>query len=104
MKKRNITTAELAKRLDVSVPQIYKWNRAGIDSENKHFHKLKEIIPEVQPKEPKITKRGEKDQRIKAGRPRKKTLTLTNSEMPDYREKEFKSAIFPKLYIKDKTT
>lgn len=100
MKMRNITVKELASTLDVSTSQIYKWNREGISRHNPHFYKLKEILPEVQPKEPLLTKQGEEDQRYRAGRKRiKSTLSITDSET---KEKEFESALFPKIHIDKK--
>ena len=99
MRCRKISTAQLAKLLDVSVSQIYTWNRKGISKNNKHFRKLKELIPEVQPKEERITAKGEEDKRYKAGT-KKKKLVLTDTDIPSYVEPEFESSLFPKIKFK----
>ena len=92
-----MTPATLAQKLDVNTGQVYKWNKQGISKHNPHFKKLKEILPEVQPKEELLRKDGEKDGRYRCGRKRKK-LELTDTELPSYEEKEFESTLFPKIY------
>ena len=95
-----MTISQLAKVLDVSVSQIYNWNRNGISKHNPHFRKLKEILPEVQPKEERLTKYGEEDKRYNSGR-KKKQLHLTDTNQPGYKEPE-RQSIFPKIYINQK--
>ena len=104
MKSQKITMDHLAKELDVTHSQIYKWNREGISINCKHYLKLKTIIPELQPKEITITKYGKEDTRFKAGRPRKHTLVLTEVDSEPPTETEFTSDIFPRIKIKNKTT
>lgn len=99
LRRNGWTPADLAKKLDISVSQIYNWNRNGISRHNPHFRKLKQILPEIQPKEERITKKGEEDQRYKAGR-KKKKLNLTDTDLSNYKEPERKSDLFPKIYIK----
>jgi hypothetical protein len=103
IKKRDTTPAEISKQLDISVAQIYQWNKKGISQHNPHFYKLKEIIPEIQPKETTLTHDGEEDKRYLAGR-RKKKLILTETEEESYKEPEFNSTLFPKIHINKKTT
>lgn len=103
IKKQGLSTIDLAKKLDVSTAQIYQWNKNGISVKNKHYKKLKELIPELKPKETTLTKTGEEDQRFKAGRT-KKTLNLSNANMNPHTEKEFESTLFPKITIRTKTT
>ena len=103
MMKQNITVRELANILDVSVSQIYKWNREGISKYNPHYKKLKEILPEIQPKIQKTKKNGEEDGRYRSGRKRNK-LILENITTPQNTEKEFESVLFPKIHINKKTT
>ena len=103
MMKRNLTVRDLADILDVSVSQIYKWDREGISKYNPHYTKLKTILPEVQPKVQKTKKNGEEDGRYRSGRKRNK-LVLKDSVTPQNTEKEFESALFPKIHINKKTT
>lgn len=101
MKIHGLTVADLAKALDISISQVYTWNRKGISKHNPHFKKLKQLIPEVQPKEELVTKDGKEDLRYKAGR-KKKQLKLTETDLPSYQEKKRRSAIFPKIYMTTK--
>ena len=103
MKTKDITPAEISKQLDISVAQIYRWNKEGISQHNPHFYKLKEIIPEIQPKENRITRKGEEDRRAQIKR-NKKQLTLTETNKETYKEPEFNSTLFPKIHINKKTT
>ncbi len=102
MKQRQLTIADISNKLDISASQIYYWNKHGISKNNKHFYKLKELIPEIVPKEEKLTLNGEVDNRYKAGRQKKK-LNLTETDLRASPEKEFKSSLFPKVYIKNKS-
>lgn len=101
IQKQGLSIAELAKELDVSVSQIYYWNKKGISANNKHYFKLKQLVPQVIPKEVTVKKNEEEDQRYKSGRKRKE-LKLKNSNLPGYQEKEFRSSVFPT--IRKKTT
>ena len=102
MTNQGLSITDLAKELDVSVSQIYKWNREGISINCKHYLALKRLIPQVIPKEITVTKAGEEDGRVRSGRSKKKyTDELENGNSP---EKEFKSVLFPKIIIKNKTT
>jgi len=98
MKIHDITVNELATKLDVATSQIYRWNKKGISQHNPHFKQLKEILPEVKPKEKTLTKNGKEDSRYKAGR-KKKKLILTETNIKESEKKEFKSKVFPKIYI-----
>lgn len=98
MKQTNLTVTDLAKKLQISTSQIHRWNRNGISKNNPHFYKLKEILPEIQPKEERITIKGEEDKRSKIKR-KQKQLNLTETDIPSYQEPEFKSTTFPKIYM-----
>lgn len=96
IQKHGTTITDIAKELDVSVTQIYYWNRKGISANNKHYFKLKQLLPEIIPKEVTVRKNEEEDQRFKSGR-KKKELKLKDSDLPEYEEKEFRSSIFPTI-------
>lgn len=101
IRKNGLTITDIAKELDISVSQIYYWNKKGISANNKHYFKLKQLLPQVIPKEVTVKKNEEEDQRFKSGRKRKE-LKLKDSDLPRYQEKEFRSSIFPT--IRKKTT
>ena len=103
MKKRGITTVDLAKQLKINTGQIYYWNKHGILATNPHFKALKEIIPEIQPREPTTKLNEQEDGRCRSGR-KQKQLNLTETDLPNYKEPEFKSTLFPKIYWHNKTT
>lgn len=105
MRMNEVSIKELANTLDVSTSQIYKWNREGISKYNPHFKKIKEIFPEIQPKQQLIKKNGEEDGRYRSGRKKQQRLTLNKEEIIEFsKEKEFKSTLFPKININKKTT
>lgn len=104
MKIHGKTVIDLSKELDVSASQIYKWNREGISINCKHYLKLKEVIPQVIPKEITVTSEGKEDGRIRAGRKRKELNLTTISQNDSNPEKEFASTLFPKITIRNKTT
>ena len=100
MKMKNITKEELAKKLDISVTQIYKWNKHGISKNNRHFKKLQSILPEVKPREPTLRINQEEDQRYNSGRKRQASPILTETNIKSPIEKEFVSSLFPKIIRK----
>lgn len=103
MEKHNLTVSDLAKKLDVSASQIYKWRKEGISVNNKYFYKLREILPEIVPKEVTLKKNGEEDQRFKSGRTQKQIdLTVLPEDNVSIEEKEFKSSLFPRIRFKTK--
>ena len=103
MKLGQISIVDLSKKLDVPVPQIYKWNREGISINCKHYLKLKKMFPDLEPKEILLTKQGKEDERYKAGRKKKDAIPLTDT-FPKYREPKHNSTLFPTIYINNKTT
>ena len=103
IKEQGLTIVQVAKELDVSTAQIYQWNKKGISIKNKHYKKLKTLIPKLKPKETTLTKTGEEDQRFKAGR-NKKSLELLDADTTPNTEKDFESTLFPKIMIRNKTT
>ena len=103
MKKRKITTIDLANKLNISTSQIYQWNKKGIPATNPHYKQLKELIPELQPRAETLKTNGQKDGRYKSGR-KPKQLHLTETTLPDYKEPEFKSTVFPKIIYKKQHT
>ena len=102
MKSQGLTIIDLAKDLDVSVSQIYKWNREGISINCKHYRNLKRLIPQVTPKEITLTKNGEEDGRVRSGRDKNKFTPV--QETNSYQEEDFQSTLFPKIVIRNKTT
>ena len=104
MKIHGKTVTDLAKELDVSASQIYKWNREGISINCKHYLHLKQLIPQVIPKEITVTLAGKEDGRIRAGRKRKELNPTTIPKNNNDPEKEFISTLFPKITIRNKTT
>ena len=103
MKTSQISIVDLSKKLDVSASQIYKWNREGISLNCKHYLQLKEILPELEPKEILLTKQGKEDGRCKAGRKKLKAIPL-NEITTQHTESQHKSALFPTIHINNKTT
>lgn len=101
IKKNEISPLQLAQKLDISVTQVYTWNRKGISKHNPHFYKLKEILPEVQPKEELLKKNGEEDGRYRCGRKRKQ-LSLSETDLSESQETEFESTLFPKIHMNRK--
>ena len=102
MKMSGISTIDLSKTLDVSVSQIYKWNREGISINCKHYLALKKILPELEPKEVLLTKSGKEDGRYRAGRKRKSAVEI--NEKPSTPENPHKSVLFPNIHLTNKTT
>ena len=102
MKKHRISTIDLSKLLDVNVSQIYKWNREGISINCKHYLKLKQILPELEPKEVLLTKSGKEDGRYRAGRKRKNKIETDEQTMTT--ENPHKSVLFPTIHLNNKTT
>lgn len=101
IKKHNMKPGDIAIQLGINTGQIYQWNKKGILKSNPHYKKLKEILPEVIPKDTSIRKSdGQDDLRFNNKRPNKK-LTLTESEIPSYVEPKFVSTINNEIYFKD---
>lgn len=100
IKEKGLKPSDIAKQLDISTSQIYQWNKKGISQNNPHYYKLKEIIPEIIPKEPKLRLDEKYDLRSGNSRP-KKELILKDTDIPSYQEKEFKSKLHPKINFKD---
>lgn len=94
---------DIAKHLDVSISQIYKWNRDGISVNCKHYLALKELLPELEPKEILLTKYGKEDQRFRAGRKKKEAISINQSNRKT-EEPHYQSALFPTIHINNKTT
>lgn len=101
IEKEGKTVADIANALGVASTQVYKWNREGIKETCKHYNNLKAIIPSLQPAEERITAKGKPDGRSNSG-VKKKTLVLTETDLPSIKEKSFKSTIFPKIIFKKK--
>ena len=40
LKQKNITVAEVAKKLNVATSQVYRWDRIGINPNNPHYEDL----------------------------------------------------------------
>ena len=103
MKQHRISMTDLSKQLDISVSQIYKWNREGISLNCKHYLAIKQILPELEPKEILLTKDGKEDGRYKAGR-KKKTAIKINQDPGKKEEPQLKSTLFPTIHFNNKTT
>ena len=103
IEKEGKTVADIANALGVASTQVYKWNREGIKETCKHYNNLKSIIPSLQPAEERITAKGKPDGRSNSG-VQKKTLVLSETDLPSIKDKEktFKSTIFPKIIFKKK--
>ena len=101
IKEEGKTVADVANALGVASTQIYKWNREGIKETCKHYNNLKSIIPSLQPAEERITAKGKPDGRSNSG-VKKKTLVLSETDMPSIKEKAFKSTLFPRIIFKKK--
>ena len=101
IEKEGKTVADIANALGVASTQVYKWNREGIKETCKHYNSLKSIIPSLQPAEERITAKGKPDGRSNSG-VKKKTLVLSETDLPSIKEKSFKSTIFPTIIFKKK--
>lgn len=102
IEKEGKTVADIANALGVASTQVYKWNREGIKETCKHYNNLKSIIPSLQPAEERITAKGKPDGRSNSG-VKKKTLVLTETDLPSIKEeRSFKSTLFPKIIFKKK--
>ena len=101
IEKEGKTVADIANALGVASTQVYKWNREGIKASSKHYEALKSIIPSLQPAEERITAKGKPDGRSNSG-VKKKTLVLSETDLPSIKEKSFKSTIFPTIIFKKK--
>lgn len=101
IEKEGKTVSDIANALGVASTQVYKWNREGIKASSKHYEALKSIIPSLQPAEERITAKGEPDRRSNSG-VKKKTLVLSETDLPSIKEKSFKSTLFPKIIFKKK--
>ncbi len=100
LKINNVKPSDLAKELDVSLTQIYKWDKEGISKDNPHWEEIHRKFPGIPPKEPKKTKKGLKDKRSKSGK-KKKKLILTETDLPSYKEPEFKSKRYPNIRFEE---
>lgn len=101
IEKEGKTVSDIANALGVASTQVYKWNREGIKASSKHYEALKSIIPSLQPAEERITAKGKPDGRSNSG-VKKKTLVLSETDLPSIKEKSFKSTLFPKIIFKKK--
>ena len=97
MKEKKISTSDLAKELDISVSQIYKWNKEGISRNNKYFNKLQELLPGLQPKETPLRTNGTEDRRYNSGKKKKTSLYLKDTSIETPEEQAFQSTLFPKI-------
>lgn len=104
MKLHNMTVADLAIHLDVSSPQIYKWMREGISSENKYFDTVISLLPELTPIEPTKTNTANIDRRTNSGVNKRTEVTLQNTKHSVNPLKEFQSDLFPKIRFKKSKT
>ena len=100
LKINNISIAELAKELDVSVSRIHKWNRNGVYKTDPHWNKLHTMFPSLRPKQQPTTAKGKEDKRITNKRPKQK-LVLTDTDISSYREESRKSELFPTIHFKN---
>lgn len=102
IKTNGLTVLEIAKELDVATSQIYYWNRNGISENNKHYLKLKKLLPQLEPKATTVKLNGEEDGRYKAGRkPKQLNLFETNVEKPKPLTRT--STFFPRIKIRKKS-
>ena len=101
IEKEGKTVADIANALGVASTQVYKWNREGIKASSKHYEALKSIIPSLQPAEERITAKGKPDGRSNSG-VKKKTLVLSETDLPSIEGKSFKSTLFPRIIFKKK--
>ena len=101
IEKEGKTVSDIANALGVASTQVYKWNREGIKASSKHYEALKNLIPSLEPAEERITAKGKPDGRSNSG-VKKKTLVLSETDLPSIKEKSFKSTIFPTIIFKKK--
>lgn len=101
IREESKTVSDIANSLGVATTQIYKWNREGIKETCKHYEQLKKLIPNLEPAEERITAKGEPDRRSQAG-VKPKELVLTETDLPEIKEKLFKSTLFPRIIFKKK--
>ena len=96
LKVKGLKPVDVAMKLDCPTSNIYIWNKKGISQFNPHYDKLKELFPEIQPKDPdaKGTKRKKRTvKQIKHDGPEIQRITQprkinTKSEYPKIKFKK----------------
>lgn len=100
--EKGISYIDVAKKLDISTAQLYRWNKNGISNNSKYYEKLKEIVPELKPKEPTLKKDGSLDMRVNGARKKKTELHLTETDIKTPSEEKNRDSIFPKITFRKK--
>lgn len=100
--EKGIDYREVAKELDISTAQLYRWNKNGIPSNSKYYDKLKEIVPELKPKTPTLKKDGSLDMRVNGARKKKTELHLTETDIETPPEERERESMFPKITFRKK--
>lgn len=100
IKDHQLKPGDIAKAMDISVSQIYHWNKKGILKTNPHYPTLKKLFPELQAKDTKAKNNGDEDLRSYNMRP-KTSLELEDSNLPSYIEPKFRSTENPSIRFKD---
>lgn len=95
LKAKGLKPVDVAIRLDCPTSNIYIWNKYGISQFNPHYDALKEIFPELEPKDPqaKGTKRKKRTiKQIKFDGPEIQRITQPKkvNTRPEYPTVKFK--------------